>query len=127
MLRRQLSGWILGLMLLLPAVAGAVTAEDFLVNDTQGLVNLCTAPSEDPRHGEAIHFCHGYLVGAFHYYRVTHSAPDTKPLLCLPTPPPSRNETVGRFVAWAQAHPQYMKEVPVETEFRFLTEIWPCK
>jgi hypothetical protein len=26
-----------------------------------------------------------------------------------------------------QAHPQYMNERPVETEFRFLTEKWPCQ
>jgi len=31
------------------------------------------------------------------------------------------------FLAWAQAHPQYMNERPVETEFRFLTEKWPCQ
>ena len=31
------------------------------------------------------------------------------------------------FIAWVQAHPQYMNEPPVETEFRFLTEKWPCQ
>ena len=31
------------------------------------------------------------------------------------------------FVEWAKAHPQYMNELPVETEFRFLMEKWPCK
>jgi hypothetical protein len=117
----------LGLILLTPAVACAVTENDFLAKDTQSLINLCTAPQDDPRHGEAIHFCHGYLVGAFHYYRVTHAASDANPLVCLPEPAPSRNEAIGRFIAWAQTHPQYMTEVPVETEFRFLAETWPCK
>jgi hypothetical protein len=28
---------------------------------------------------------------------------------------------------WAKEHPQYMGESPVETEFRFLMEKWPCK
>ena len=126
-MHQQLITVLLGFMLLLPAVAGAVADEDFKVNNTQSLVNLCIAPQDDPRYGEAIHFCHGYLVGAFHYYKATHAAPDSKPLFCLPDPPPSRNDTIGRFISWAKAHPQYMNEVPVETEFRFLVETWPCK
>jgi hypothetical protein len=126
-MHRTLVTVLLGFMLLFPAVAGAVTADDFLVKDTQSLINLCTAPPEDPLYGEALHFCHGYLVGAFHYYTVTHATPDTKPLFCIPEPKPSRNDTIGRFIAWAKARPQYLKEVPVETEFRFLTEAWPCK
>lgn len=31
------------------------------------------------------------------------------------------------FVDWAQANPKYMQELPVEAEFRFLIETWPCK
>lgn len=126
-MHRHLVSVLLGFALLLPTVAGAVTADDFLVKDTQSLVNLCTASQDDPLYGEAIHFCHGYLVGAFHYYTVTHAAPDSKPLFCFPDPTPSRNDAIGRFINWAKAHPQYMNEVPVETEFRFLTETWPCK
>jgi hypothetical protein len=126
-MHRHLVVLLLGFVLLCPAVAGAVTDEDFRVKDTQSLLNLCTATADDPRHGEAIHFCHGYLVGAFHYYMVTHVALDNKPLFCMPDPAPSRNHTIGRFVDWAKAHPQYLNEVPVETEFRFLTETWPCK
>jgi hypothetical protein len=128
-MHRQLVTVLTGLTLLLPfvAIAGPVTDEDFMARDTQSLVNLCTATPDDPRSSAAIHFCHGYLVGAFHYYKVTHAAPDSQPLFCFPDPPPSRNQAITQFVAWAKDHPQYMKEVPVETEFRFLTETWPCK
>lgn len=31
------------------------------------------------------------------------------------------------FVKWAKARPQYMDQLPVETEFMFLIETWPCK
>jgi hypothetical protein len=31
------------------------------------------------------------------------------------------------FVEWVKAHPQYLKEKAVETEFRVLMEKWPCK
>jgi hypothetical protein len=30
------------------------------------------------------------------------------------------------FVAWANAHPQYMGEAPVDAVFRYLGETYPC-
>lgn len=113
--------------MLLPALAGAVTEEDFQVKTTRNLLNLCTVSANTPQHQAAIHFCHGYLVGAYAYYQAANAGAERQPLVCLPTPPPSRNEAIRMFIAWAQDHPQYMDESPVETEFRFLTEKWPCK
>ena len=110
-----------------PGVAGAVTDGDFEVKTTRSLLNLCTVSAQDVRYKEALHFCHGYLVGAFHYYLATLAGPNAKPLVCPPDPPPSRNAVINAFIGWAQAHPEYMIEAPVETEFRFLTETWPCK
>jgi hypothetical protein len=112
---------------LLPALAGAVTEEDFLVKTTRNLLNLCTVSADNPRHQAAVHFCHGYLIGAYAYHQAANAGAGRQPLVCLPTPPPSRNEAIRMFMAWAQDHPQYMDEAPVETEFRFLTEKWPCK
>jgi hypothetical protein len=125
-MKREMICLLLAVVFLLPAAAGAVTEEDFQVKDTQSLINLCTATPDDPRYDEAIHFCQGYLVGAFHYYKVTHSGPDKMPMVCFPEPPPSRNDAVTMFINWAKAHRQHMNEVPVETEFRFLIETWPC-
>jgi hypothetical protein len=110
-----------------PGIAGAVTEEDFLVKTTQDLVDLCTVSPNDPLADEAVHFCHGYLVGAYHYYLAESSGPEGKRLVCLPNPPPSRSEAIAMFIEWAKAHPQYMGEAPVETQFRFLMEKWPCK
>jgi hypothetical protein len=31
------------------------------------------------------------------------------------------------FIEWVKAHPQYMNEKPVDTEFRFLMEKCICK
>jgi hypothetical protein len=114
-------------ILLAPALASAVTEEDFRVETTRNLLNLCTAPVNDSRYEEAIHFCHGFLVGAFRYHVAENSGPGGKLLVCFPNPPPTRNEAIAMFIDWAQAHPQYMDNPPVETEFRFLTEKWPCK
>ena len=112
---------------LIPGIAAAVIEEDFKAKTTQNLINLCTATENDPKHKEAIHFCHGYLVGAFHFYRAEHEGPEGTPLVCFPDPKPTRNEAIEMFVDWSQQHSEYMAELPVETEFRFLTEKWPCE
>ena len=111
-----LSGW-----------AGAVSEKDFEVQTTQELMNLCTAAPGDPLYQQAVNFCSGYLVGAYKYYEAAHSGPNAPKLVCLPNPPPSRNNAIAMFIEWVKAHPQYWKESPVETEFRFLNEKWPCK
>lgn len=120
---------ILSVLFILPAsaLAGAVSEKDFRVETTQDLINLCVAAPDDPLYSQAINFCHGYLVGAFAYYDAASSGPDGIKLVCPPEVRPSRNETIKMFIDWAKAHPQYMKDKPVDTEFRFLMEKWPCK
>jgi Rap1a immunity proteins len=109
-----------------PAKAN-VTDEDFVAQKTQNLLNLCTASPQDTRYREAIHFCHGYLVGAYHYHQAETADKQELKMFCAPEPKPSRNETIAMFISWAQQHPENMNESPVETEFRFLSEKWPCK
>jgi hypothetical protein len=109
-----------------PATAQTVTAEKFLVRTTADLVALCAPAPSDPLAVQAIHFCHGYLVGAFQYH-VSDNAGNPSKKICLPNPPPDRNAAVAQFVGWANANPQYMGEPPVETEFRFIEATWPCR
>jgi hypothetical protein len=120
-------GLLLVIVILLPGFAGAASEKDFEVQTTENIVNLCTAAPDDPLYHQAVNFCHGYLVGAFHYYEAQTSGPEAIKFVCPPDPRPSRNETIDMFIEWAKAHPQHMKETPVETEFRFLMEKWPCK
>jgi hypothetical protein len=126
-MKRKLACLLLAAVFLLPGLARAVTDGDFEVKTTQSIMNLCTASVDDPRQKEAIHFCHGYLVGAYDYYAAMNAGPEGKRLVCFPDPPPSRNEAIAMLLEWIKAHPQYMDEKPVETEFRFLIEKWPCK
>lgn len=118
---------VLCLLWVLPAVAGTFEETDFEVKTTEDLIDLCSAPPEHPLYAQAMAFCHGYLVGAYQYYEAESSGPKGIKLVNMPNPPPTRNEAIKMFVEWAKAHPQYMKEKPVETEFRFLMEKWPCK
>ena len=126
-MKRKWLRFIMMLGILLPGLASAaVTEEDFVVKTTRSLVNLCTASPQDPRYEEAINFCQGYMVGAYHYSIAEHSKDPKNLFVCLPDPKPSRNEVVALFVAWAKAHPQYMTDMPVESQFRFMSEKWPC-
>ncbi len=120
---------LLSVLLALPAIAlaGGVSEKNFRVEATQDLINLCTAASDDPLYPQAVNFCHGYLVGAFAYYEAESSGPKGIKLVCPPEPRPTRNETIKMFIEWVKTHPQYLNDKPVETEFRFLMEKWPCK
>jgi hypothetical protein len=126
MIRKSIQ-WLVVIVFLLPGFAAAVTEKDFEAETTQNLVNLCTASPDDPLYQQAINFCHGYLVGAYDYYEAVRGGPGGIKLVCLPDPPPSRNDAIDMFIKWTKARPQYWKEKPVETEFRFLMEKWPCK
>ena len=70
--------------ILFPGFAGAASEKDFEVQTTENLINLCTASPDDPLYHQAINFCHGYLVGAFHYYEAAGSGPAGLKLVCLP-------------------------------------------
>jgi hypothetical protein len=119
----------LGLLLavsMVPMVAEAVISDNFRVRSTADLVEICSVPASDSMYAAGISFCHGFAVGAYHYYVASISGPEGKPFVCLPDPPPSRTEGMQMFVAWARENPQYMGEPPVETLFRWLSAKWPC-
>jgi hypothetical protein len=109
------------------AAKAEVTQEDFVAKTTQNLLNLCTASPQDASYREAIHFCQGYLVGAYQYYIAESAGKPEGQLVCFPEPKPSRNQAIEMFISWARKYPEFMNEMPVETEFRFLTATWPCK
>ena len=125
-MRHRMISLLFVMVLLLPAVASAVDVKDFEAKTTQDIIDLCTASPDDPLYHQAINFCHGYLIGAYHYYEASKSGPAGLQLVCKPDPGPSRNESIAMFIDWAKAHPQYSGEPPVETEFRFLMDKWPC-
>jgi len=125
-MKRKLAVLLLAAALMIPGISGAATVEDFEVDTAQDLVDLCSTSVDNPHYTAAIHFCHGYLVGAYDYHVAANIGPEGKALVCLPDPPPTRNQTVKMFVDWAKSHPEHMQEEAVEAEFRFLIETWPC-
>jgi hypothetical protein len=108
-----------------PAAAVDVTAEDFTIRSAQDLLDLCTVSADDEEAVAAIHFCHGFASGAWHYYAAS-TGEGAKKFVCMPEPLPSRHDAVQLFVDWARRHPTNMQEPAVEALFRFLSEKWPC-
>ncbi|MEW6036647.1 MAG: Rap1a/Tai family immunity protein [Pseudomonadota bacterium] len=108
------------------APAGAVTVEDFVIDNVKDLTDLCAVPPSDAAHVAALQFCYGYLQGAYDYYRAERKGPDAAHFVCLPKPEPSREEVARLFLAWLKAHPGHEGEDAVEVLFRFGAEKWPC-
>jgi hypothetical protein len=110
-----------------PLVAAAVTRDNFLMRTARDYVEVCSAAESDPLYQAAIGFCHGYGVGAVHYYLAATADGKQAAFVCLPDPRPPRTETLQKFLAWARANPQFMDERPVDAIFRFLAAEWPCR
>jgi len=106
--------------------AQAVTQDEFLVRRTRDVIALCSAAETDPLYTAAIHFCHGFLLGAFQYHVAAREGLGTKKV-CLPTPQPSRNEGIRNFIDWARDNPQFWDENPVDTMVRFVDLKWECR
>ena len=99
----------------------------FLIKTTGDLVRLCEATPTDPTGIAALHFCHGFAVGAYQYHQIAAAAEKKPPLFCEPNPRPSRNEAIAGFVAWAKQNPKAMETPPVEGIFRYLAQRYPCR
>jgi hypothetical protein len=95
-MRLKTSSLLFVLVFLLPVIAGAVNETDFEVQSTEDIINLCMTSPDDPLYHQAINFCHGYLVGAYHYYEAISSGPKGIQLVCLSDPLPSPSATLGR-------------------------------
>ncbi len=98
----------------------------FNVRTTRDLVGLCNTPTTDPSYPGAIGLCVGYGSGVLDYHLADTYGRKRARKVCLPQQPPTRGEARQMFVAWAQAHEQYMDEPAVEGVMRFLISTFPC-
>jgi hypothetical protein len=116
---------ILAAALMTSGMVVAADSSTFDLRDTGDLVRACSVPPKHVLYRNATGFCHGVLTGAYRYYQATVSAEDR--FVCTPNPPPTRAKVMNDFVTWAKSHPQYMKDPPIDTLFRYLAEAYPCK
>jgi hypothetical protein len=118
-------GLIFAAALLASGATLAADSSNFELRNADDLVRACSVPADHPVYANATGFCHGVLTGAFRYYESTVAAPNR--FICPPSPQPTRTEVMNGFVAWAKARPQYMKDAPIDTLFRYLAEAYPCR
>ena len=100
---------------------------DFQARTTGDLVRLCEAVPSDATAIAALHFCHGFTVGAYQYHQIVAAAENKRPLFCEPKPRPTRNEAIAGFISWAKQNPGAMDTPPVEGIFRYLAQHYPCR
>lgn len=106
--------------------ASAVEESHFEVKNAADLIAVCTTAPGDSKYTAALHFCHGYVVGAYHYYESLVTAPMYQPLFCPDDKQQPRDRFIKDFIAWAKAHPQYNNELAVHVLFKYMIERWPC-
>jgi hypothetical protein len=113
-------------LLLAPGSALAVTPADFLLEDGEDLIALCTVSADDPYREEAIHLCHGFAIGTYRTIGAMTRHKDLEPLFCAPNPGPTRDQAIAAFVAWARKNPEHQGDPPEEYIGRYLIVEFPC-
>ena len=108
------------------ANAGTFAVDDFVLDSTQDLVDVCSAPASDPLHDEARLFCLGFISAAIAYHDEMAKAPDLGPVACAKADV-TRDDIIDMFLAWSVKNPQYMNAPPIESLLRAAAEKWPCK
>jgi hypothetical protein len=109
------------------ARAAPVTKDDFLATTTGNLVNLCSAQQTDPLYTAAINFCHGYAVGTYRMLVIEEAASRSKrKAFCIPDNPPTRDEAIAAFVAWAQSKPDALASKPSDGIMAYVMSQYPC-
>jgi hypothetical protein len=96
----QVMPWapVIGVLAVLGSARATVTEQNFLVRNTGDLVALCSASQSDPLYTAAVNFCHGFAVGVFRVVAEEDAARQSGKVICLPNPPPSRNQALAAFV-----------------------------
>jgi hypothetical protein len=115
---------ILAAALMTSGIVVAADSGTFELRYAEDLVRACSVPPKHTLYRNATGFCHGVLTGAYRYYDATVKAENR--FVCTPTPVPTRTKVMNDFVTWARSHPQYMKDPPIDTLFRYLEETFPC-
>jgi len=107
--------------------AAAVDESRFLLRNTADLGALCSATAEEPRALEAMHMCHGYLVGLHHFHEAMSFAKGAAPIYCLgQESPPTRQDAAADFVAWIDENPDAVDLPAVEGAVRWAATRFPC-
>jgi hypothetical protein len=116
-----------GFAALATSQAAAIDADDFAIDSTRDLYDLCSASANDPHADNAQLLCIGYFTGAIDYHQAV-VGPEFPPIVCAPESTTRRN-VIDNFVAWAGKHANdaaVMDAPPINGAVTSAMEAWPC-
>jgi hypothetical protein len=99
--------------------------DDYQLDTSGDLLDICTVDKSNVQYWEARAFCLGYFTGGIHLHDALARSATFPRIACAPADT-TRNEVVAAFVSFAQAHPEYLDELPMDTVFRAVNAKWPC-
>ena len=115
------------LSMFLPSLAQAgVTEQDFTLDTTEDLVDLCSVDPQDPHAAAAIHMCHGYVLGLMHFHTVIGRALDAHVYCMDDAERPTRDQAIVLLVQWSNANPQHDSLEAVDGVLQWAVETYPC-
>jgi hypothetical protein len=115
-------------LVILAGPAFAIDADDFAMDSTRDLYDLCSAKEDDPQADNAHLLCIGYFAGAIDYHLAV-IGPEMPPIVCAPEGT-TRNDVIMNFIAWAGARTSdaaIMDSPPVQGGIASAMDKWPCK
>jgi hypothetical protein len=117
----------IALLLFLPSLAGAgVTEQDFTLDTTEDLIDLCSVDPQDPHAVAAIHMCHGYVTGLVHFHIVVGRVFEGNVYCMDEEERPTRDQAVAMLVEWSRANPQHDSLEAVDGVLQWAHETYPC-
>ena len=99
--------------------------DDYQLRTSGDLLDICALDDSHVNYWEACGFCLGFFAGGIHLHDALTTAEDFPRIAC-PGEGVTRSDVVATFVSYAEAHPEYLDERPMDTVFRAVIERWPC-
>lgn len=107
---------------------GAAEREDFMIDTTADLADLCGADPAEENFVAAVHMCQGYLLGVHHFHAAMTAAVE-EGLYCFEraSPRPTRDQVMADFAGWVDRHPEVAQTEALEGVLTWAAEIYPCQ
>ncbi len=120
------SALVLGILLGAMVPAAAATPENFQVRSAADLVTICSTTASDNNSSAMVGFCHGYVVGVYQLLQEVAQARPAGRFFCTPAVTPNRTQAIKSYVDWANARPNELSKLPMESIADYLAVTYPC-
>jgi Rap1a immunity proteins len=97
------------------------------VRTVSDLAAVCDPQLRGVERLESIAYCQGFMTAAGQYHTALHPAGGpSRPLYCVPNPPPSVAQSGLAFAAWARQNPRHAGEPALDGVLRWAQSTYPC-